>query len=262
MVAAQKQTLPAVQDTLVDVGGHRLHFNVWPGKAPAILFEAGGGDDLSTWKKIVEPVYRATGATVITYDRAGFGKSELNADRMSLHAQVADLKSGLAKLGVDDRYVLVGHSFGGYFSTLFAAQYPKQVKHVVLLDAAHVAFYTDARVSSFQTEYAALKAKFKQEDQGKYWMLENAMEDKLEMAKSPFPASVPVVDVLAETPYGNSEAERAEWAQVHEQFVAAAPNRRLIKAAGSGHYIMSDRPELVVETIAQAYREGQGGRKE
>ncbi len=35
-------------DTLVDVGGHRLHLSVWDGEGPVtILFEAGGGADAS-----------------------------------------------------------------------------------------------------------------------------------------------------------------------------------------------------------------------
>lgn len=36
--------LPAVLDTLLPVRGHLLHFRVWRGRAPAMLFEAGGGD--------------------------------------------------------------------------------------------------------------------------------------------------------------------------------------------------------------------------
>ena len=42
------------------------------------------------------------------------------------------------------RYLVVGHSFGGYCSTLFAARYPKQVVGAVLVDANHVAYFTDA----------------------------------------------------------------------------------------------------------------------
>ena len=36
-----------VLDTLIDVGGHRLHFNIIKGKGVPILFESGGG---GRWK--------------------------------------------------------------------------------------------------------------------------------------------------------------------------------------------------------------------
>jgi hypothetical protein len=38
-------------DTLIDVGGYRLHFNIITGKGVPILFESGGGDDGSPHKE-------------------------------------------------------------------------------------------------------------------------------------------------------------------------------------------------------------------
>ena len=245
---------PAPLDTLVNVGGHRLHFQVWKGTGPVILFEAGGGDDLAVWNKVLAPLQQATGATLLAYDRAGFGKSGLDSTRMRLGQQVADLKTGLDRLRLGRRYVVVAHSFGGFFATLFAATYPNQVKGAVLVDASHVSYYTDARLQFFESQYGHMRATFKAAEPGKYWMLENATLDRDDMRKAPFPATIPVVDVLAEKPPTNSAQDLANWQQAHRQFVAAAPNRRLVTAAGSGHYVMADQPELVTQTIAQLYQ--------
>ena len=70
----QSQTI----DTLVDVGNHKLHFNIIKGKGIPILFEAGGGNDGTVWNSILKPIADITGATIITYDREGFGKSTVN----------------------------------------------------------------------------------------------------------------------------------------------------------------------------------------
>ena len=77
---------------------HRLHFHVLKGQSPAILFESGGGDDWTEWEPVLKPLHRATGATLITYDRTGFGSSTLDSTRISLPQQVADLKTGLRQL--------------------------------------------------------------------------------------------------------------------------------------------------------------------
>ena len=77
IVSVQGQTL----DTLVDVGGYKLHFVVFKGKGMPILFDAGGGEDATTWDKIIRSVAEGTAATLITYDRAGFGKSTFDTTR-------------------------------------------------------------------------------------------------------------------------------------------------------------------------------------
>lgn len=68
----QSQTI----DTLVDVGNHKLHFNIIKGTGIPILFEAGGGSDGTVWNSILKPIAEITGATLITYDREGFGKAQ------------------------------------------------------------------------------------------------------------------------------------------------------------------------------------------
>jgi hypothetical protein len=59
----------------------RLHFHILKGRGEGIpiLFEAGGGDDAAIWTNITKPVRDTTSATRVTHDRAGFGRSQLNA---------------------------------------------------------------------------------------------------------------------------------------------------------------------------------------
>ena len=55
-------------DTLVDVGGYNIHFNIIKGKGIPILFESGAGDDGTIWKNILKPIQEITGTTLITYE--------------------------------------------------------------------------------------------------------------------------------------------------------------------------------------------------
>ena len=85
----QAQTI----DTLIDVGGHKLHFNIIKGKGFPILFESGNGDDGSVWKPILQDIYKATNATLITYDRAGLGQSEIDTTKISFKEEIKDLNA-------------------------------------------------------------------------------------------------------------------------------------------------------------------------
>lgn len=68
---------PQNLDTLISVGKHKLHFNIWQGEGIPILFESGGGNDASIWNPFLGPLHEITGATLITYDRPGYGQSEM-----------------------------------------------------------------------------------------------------------------------------------------------------------------------------------------
>src|SRR6201986_5253813 len=91
-------------DTLVDVGCYRLHFHILKGKGMPILFEAGSGAGGDTWDTILKPIAAITGATLITYDRSGFEKSELDTsnqdlDKHGILHSIEGLEIGLKKLG-------------------------------------------------------------------------------------------------------------------------------------------------------------------
>jgi pimeloyl-ACP methyl ester carboxylesterase len=95
--AGQCQTI----DTLVDVGGYRLHFHIIKGKGMPILFEAGGGGDGADWDSaFLKPVADITGTTLITYDHPGVGKSELDSsnqdiDKHGILQGIKGLEAGL-----------------------------------------------------------------------------------------------------------------------------------------------------------------------
>src|SRR5690348_14434873 len=92
-------------DTLVDVGGYRLHFNIIKGKGIPILFEAGGGEDATTWGDLLTKVSESTQATLISYDRAGFGKSTFDTTRHGILKGVKGLETGLSKLGFNGNII-------------------------------------------------------------------------------------------------------------------------------------------------------------
>ena len=105
--------------------GISLNFRIIRGTGLTVLLEAGGGMDSTEWDAFAPLLARETGATVVAYDRAGFGKSDLPETKCDLREDDAALWRGLAHLGLDKDLVLVGHSYGGFLIRFEAAAHPE-----------------------------------------------------------------------------------------------------------------------------------------
>ena len=74
---------------------------------------------------------------VCSYDRAGFGWSDLGP-RPRTAGRIADeLRTLLDRAGVPPPYLLVGHSFGGLVALIFAHRFRNATAGMVLVDPAH-----------------------------------------------------------------------------------------------------------------------------
>lgn len=118
---------------LVRIGGGRRLNLVCVGKgSPTILFEDGLGSNLLHWQSMIDPVSRLTRACF--YDRAGYGYSD-PPGRPSTAANVSgDLHALLLRSGVQRPVVLVAHSLGGLYATVYADKYPDDVAGLVLIE--------------------------------------------------------------------------------------------------------------------------------
>lgn len=225
-----------------------------------ILFEGGAGADVSIWDTILKPIADITNATLITYDRAGFGKSELDTSNRDLANHgilqgIQGLETGLKKLGYGRNIMLVGHSYGGFCATLYAARHVEKVKAAVLIDANHVCWFQDTYVDSVMKLRKDHWAKNKPTNNWADYYAGLSLANTVELMKqSPFPATVPVIDLVAGNvaPFPDS-AGGVRWKACHKQFADAQPNRQGITAYGCGHIIFRDNPVLVISTIVKAY---------
>ena len=131
--AATATSGPTATGRMIDVGGHRLYIECTGSGGPTVLLQAGLGASSSSWAGIAPAVAAST--TVCTYDRAGHGRSDEAAGPQDGIALATDLHTLLERADVPGPYVIVGHSSGGPYVRVFAAQYPDQVAGMVLLDA-------------------------------------------------------------------------------------------------------------------------------
>jgi pimeloyl-ACP methyl ester carboxylesterase len=69
-----------------------------------------------------------------------------------------------------------------------------------------------------------------------------------------FPPALPTIDIVAERSWGDTDEDNAAMRRVHAAFVAASPARAAVLATGSGHHVMRDQPELVIDAITRMLR--------
>lgn len=118
---------------LVDIGGGRdMNIQCMGDGSPTVVFEYGLGGHMLNWQKIQPDITALT--TTCFPDRAGYGFSDPSSQPMTAENVTDDLYWLLDKAGVQRPIVLVAHSLGGLYATLYADRFPSQVAGLVLID--------------------------------------------------------------------------------------------------------------------------------
>jgi proline iminopeptidase len=161
-----------VQTWLVEPGIDLAHFAVGEGRN-VLIIHGGPGEPF------VQPM---TGLEPLTsdfqfhyYDQRGCGESTRPIERfesknmyenmkaldasLGLGAQIADIERIRQILG-DEKLILIGHSWGGFLASLYAAEFPERVEALILVSPANtlVMPQSDAESDLFAAVRARLPA--------------------------------------------------------------------------------------------------------
>ena len=239
----------AVLDTLLDVGGYHLHLVVHRGTKPVtIVMESGGGATLDAWSGVDSVLTRRTGATVVAYDRAGFGRSATGPADLTPQEQVRQLDDALVRLGTPPARIVVGHSYGGVMAVLQAHLDLDNVRGLVLVDPMNARFVMATGDFVYSTvphiEHPATRR-----DTALVRMVAGFDALIHDPVASDSGLHVPMVVLTAgELWWGTPDIDRA-WRAAHETMARAAPDRRLVIVEGSKHQIAKRRPDAIVAAV-------------
>ncbi|MFD8793572.1 alpha/beta fold hydrolase [Streptomyces vinaceus] len=261
----------------VDVGdGRGLWLSCKGSGGPTVVLESGLHDSSDTWTftDTRPPVPKAPAvfpgvaafARVCTYDRPGTirytdppaltTRSTRQSGTRSLGAMADDLDRLLTAAHVPGPYLLVGHSFGGMITRLYAQRHPRKTAGLVFVDA----FGTDMEPYFGARWPAYLKLL---DNPGTPFDADPAFE-KVDVdgaigavrAAKPLP-KVPMA-VLSKTrpfaaPAGSTKAllaplERA-WPEVQRTLVELGEQTPHLLATGSDHYVQLHDPDLTISAI-------------
>ena len=99
-----------------------------------LVFLHGFGGQAIQWRYQLQKFSREN--RVIALDMRGHGLSDKPASSYSMDEIQSDLRAALETLGVNEPFVLVGHSFGGAVAAEFAFNFPDRLERLILMATA------------------------------------------------------------------------------------------------------------------------------
>jgi pimeloyl-ACP methyl ester carboxylesterase len=224
--------------------GHRIAYRVLGHGGPVIVLLSGLGDGMGSFDSVASDL--AQGATVIVFDRGGYGRSDPGPRARDGAEAERELLSVLQASGVRGPYVVLGHSLGGDFAEYFASRHPNLVAGLILEESRSPAF--GARCQALRLSMcsppAALAVFMPQGGQAEFASLEQTMSEVAGI--TPVQTRVLVLSRFVEE---RPSAYDALWAATQGDLAARYPGSRRLTAPRGGHYIHRDAREWFLEKV-------------
>lgn len=166
------------QKWLVERDIELAHFAVGEGRN-VLVIHGGPGQPFVQPMSGLEPLTSAF--QFHYYDQRGCGESTRPIDRfespniyenmkaldesLGLGAQIADVERIRQILG-DDKLILIGHSWGGFLASLYAAEFPEHVEALILISPANTLVMPQPDADS--DLFAAVRAKLPADEQADF----------------------------------------------------------------------------------------------
>jgi pimeloyl-ACP methyl ester carboxylesterase len=220
--------------------------------SPTVILETSGMAPLECWAKVQPAVERF--ARVVSYDHAGYWGSEPGPKPRDARQIARELHTALQDARIPPPYVLVGYSFGGPFVRVFAGLYPEEVVGLVLVDPSQEVAFEWLRDNHPEVNRITEQDVARQDEWGCSWAsLDQARAARL----SP---GLPVALITC-TRHDRSTLMgqlMPIWLDAHRNWLRGVPGSRHVVTGKSGHGIVFEEPELVVETIREVIDRGRG----
>ena len=210
-----------------------------------IVLEAGGGLAADSYQDIQADLAARTGIRVMSYDRSGFGQSELGPAQFNALHEMKALKTCLDIQGFNEKLILVGLSYGGFLVQLFAALYPELVGGLVLIEPMNVKFVDRFGLDNLNAVTPYFSNPIEDYQKAGNRIVDNAAESFAAMRGKELPSRTPVILITS----GNPPFSEELWRQCHEDMVRHEEKHHLIIAEGNNHDIVGENPGLVLDTI-------------
>jgi pimeloyl-ACP methyl ester carboxylesterase len=255
---------------MINLGSHSLHAVVTGTGSPSVVFDGGIGARCEEYRQLQDTISATT--TVVTYDRAGYGPSEVGPQPRDSRTEVEELRAMLAELNVPRPYIFVGHSLGGLNVEVYAGLHPEEVAGMVLLDPPPLSFILGIEY----TELASIAAQITEEwqaiaDRGLHSenQAQRAEAEFFQMLASEHRAmfnsssqqatsidsfgAIPLVVIASGVPnpmFGDvAERYQRYWAEQSEALSTKSSQGRFIFAEASTHRLHEDALDLVSDIV-------------
>jgi pimeloyl-ACP methyl ester carboxylesterase len=247
-------------------------------RGQVVVFDSGWAADSRAWRRVMAGL--SDSYRVCAQDRAGQGRSSPGPMPRDGEAVARDLHAALTRGSVPKPWVLVGHSLGGLNMRHFVRLYPADVAGLVLVDptsptgpgafggqVARASGCVEALKSGVFPPDRPELARCKGDDPDKAlarWdarlsEIESVGRSTSEGLKTQGLGSV-AVPLIVLRPGGQGKLPEGQTFADPLARLSVAGEARLIE--GSGHMMMFDRPDAIVQAVQDVLKAASPDRKE
>lgn len=289
------QPAPPPLGKLVDVGGYRVHlYCTGVGSPTVVIVGAGYSFD---WGLVQSEVAKFT--QVCSYDHSGIGWSD-DGPKDSCVLRAKEVHTVLKNTGIEGPYVLVGHSLGGLVARVYAGRYPEEVAGMVFVDHALLMIGANIRMrpgmtplppnggivappgkSSTPASGGVGPIVFGMQDDPNFsrlpsqdrdlhlWFMAKARDQAALQANHEIvPQCSADADAILEKhshPLGDKplvdvDTPTSAGAELQRTLLSISTNSKEMVADKSDHFVMIDRPDVVIDAISQVVRSARNKR--
>ena len=240
-----------LKEKFVDIETHKLRVLIadFPSDITIVL-EAGGGENSDSYNQIQEKLAKRTQTRVISYDRSGWGKSDLGPDTITARDECIALKKILKLLGIKENLILAGLSYGGYLIQFFTQMFPTLVKGLILIDPMNVDFVDKITLEKLNASTPYFDNPTSNREKAGNRQVDQFEESLKFLRGKKIPTYIPVRLLTAGIPL-----EPVFWRECHEKLVQDSIKHKLIIADNCEHHIVNCNPELVLDSIYSLLKE-------
>jgi pimeloyl-ACP methyl ester carboxylesterase len=274
----------APQSRFAEANGIRIHY-LAAGKGDPILLLHGFAETSHMWLPLIKEL--AKNHTVIAPDLRGYGGTAAPPDGYTKAVMAQDIHALLGDLGYKS-IAIAGHDIGLMVAYAYAAQYPAEVKRIVLMDAFlpgvgdwthvwllrdlwHFHFYGKTPLAlvtgrertyleHFWNDFAADPRKSISEADRRLYAKEYAKPGHMAAGMQTFKAFEQDAKDLAgyeKTPLGMPmlvlSGEKAGGQFLIDQAKLVDSNVEGVIVAGSGHWLMEEAPGKVIPKLLEFF---------
>lgn len=233
--------------SLATVDDYPVAYRVLGSGKPVVVMISGLGNGMATFESVASEISKS--ATVIIYDRSGYGSSGIAAGPRDAAGAERELSGLLEQTGVPGPYVLAGHSLGGLFAEYYAAKHPDRIAGLILEESRPADFSRRCEASgiSMCTPLPSMTRGKSRGEQDEVL----AMPATVAQVEAAGPArGIPVL-VLSRPARAGAKPFEALWAAAQSDLAARYPGSLHLVASSGGHYVHSDQRAWYVGAVKE-----------
>ena len=250
----------AAQAQLLTIGDQQLEVAVGGSGEQTIVFESGLGYGHSVWSQVADELGQF--AKVVSYSRAGNGKSAASELPRTMEQVATELDSLLVTLDLAPPYILVGHSAGGFYIRKYAELFPAKVQGFVFVDSTPEQILVklreldEPRALEEEAVIDSMTPDRVKPENVYFSKITNSGEFAAAVALPDVPTVV-ITAMKREHPQFlfHSVQGKQIWRELHAQFVAQFSDHLHIVSSSSGHNVHREQPEVVAAAVQYVLRQ-------